>query len=192
MSLIHRAEWFDYLLEHISNQKNYSIAEQLRLTQGISKRRSLELKQAILELIASPQGHLLEQNGSYSLERAARVLLDRSMLYVKTLMELDYSLTLKLAGGIHLAALSPAGSKDLLGPEHFAKLEKKLLQYEKHLKLSLEQRWKKDQPEFQVIVCLGQRVCQLDRTSYGTVLMVSYHSDAEQVMTYSRQPHFLL
>lgn len=85
------------------------------------------------------------------------------MLYVKTLLELDYSRTLQSAGGLHPAALQLAG-KDLLGPEHFAKLERKLEQHEKQLKLSLELRWKKDQPEFKVIWWLFRVWCLIKTT----------------------------
>lgn len=154
MSLIHRAEWFDYLLEYIASQKNIGIAEQLRLTKGISERRKQELELEIVDIIAGPHGSELEQQATYTLERAAKVPMDRPMLYVKTLLEIDYSQAMKLAGGIHLAAQHTAAGRDLLGPDHFAKLERKLLQHEKHLKLSLEQRWTKDQPEFKVIACV--------------------------------------
>lgn len=138
-SLINRAQYLDALLEHYASQKNAGIAELLRLTVGISRRRLAEKTAAIRALLASPQGSSLECNKVYTLEQTTTAPLSKEMQYVKTLQELSFVHTLKSAGGIHLAALHPSVAADLLSKEHVAKLEKKIDQLEQ--KLRIIQTW---------------------------------------------------
>lgn len=150
MSLSHRLEFLDDMYQHLSNMKNANISEQLRLTLSITLRRLNELRKAIRELLASPEGQGLEQGKIFTVEEASRAPLDTEMLYVKTLAQLAYIHNIKLAGGIHLGFLNPAAKADLCSKENIAKLVKKQHQLEK--KMCLTQPWTSDMLVYKVLL----------------------------------------
>lgn len=136
------------MYQHLANMKNGNISEQLRLTLSITMRRVDELRKAIRELLASPEGQKLEVGKVFTVEEASRVPHDTEMLYVKVLAQLAYIHNCKLAGGIHLAALHPKAKADLCSKENIAKLEKTQRQHEK--KLRITEAWTSDMAVYQV------------------------------------------